>query len=122
MAATVEPVPEVPPLIWADSEPDGALLEPPLTRAEITAALLRIADAEGLAAVSVERVATELGTAGPSLGLHIRRPGDLDDLLLDGVFAELVPRGASRGSGGRICARARSSCARPSGAIRGSPG
>ncbi|MFF3406054.1 TetR/AcrR family transcriptional regulator C-terminal domain-containing protein [Streptomyces sp. NPDC002742] len=97
MAATVEPVPEVPPLIWADSEPDGALLEPPLTRAEITAALLRIADAEGLAAVSVERVTTELGTAGPSLGLHIRRPGDLDDLLLDGVFAELVPSWSESG-------------------------
>lgn len=91
MAATVDPAPEVPPLIWADSEPDEAHLSPPLTRAEITATLLRIADTEGLAAVSVERLATELGSAGPSLRHHVRRHGDLDDLLLDGVFAELIP-------------------------------
>lgn len=90
MAATAEPAPEIPPLIWADSEPDGALLEPPLTRAEITGALLRIADAEGLAAVSVERLTKELGPAGSSLHHHIKRPDDLEDLLIDGVFGELV--------------------------------
>ena len=94
MAPTAEQAPEVPPLIWAEPEPDGALLEPPLTRAEVVAALLRIADTEGLTAVSVERLTTELGAAGASLRHHIRRPGDLEDLLIDGVFGELVlPRG-----------------------------
>ncbi|MFI6656100.1 TetR/AcrR family transcriptional regulator [Streptomyces sp. NPDC050523] len=90
MAATAEQAPEVPPLIWAEPEPDGALLRPPLTRAQVVAALLRIADAEGLAAVSAERLTTELGAAGASLRHHIRRPGDLEDLLLDGVFGELT--------------------------------
>ncbi|MCH0570258.1 TetR/AcrR family transcriptional regulator C-terminal domain-containing protein [Streptomyces sp. MUM 136J] len=90
MAAATEQTPEVPPLIWAEPEPDGALLHPPLTRPEVVAALLRIADSEGLTAVSLERLTAELGTAGVSLRHHIRRPGDLEDLLIDGVFAELA--------------------------------
>ena len=94
MPATTEQTPEVPPLIWAEPEPDGALLHPRLTRPEVVAALLRIADADGLPAVSLERLTADLGAAGMSLRHHIRRPGDLEDLLIDGVFAELaLPEG-----------------------------
>ncbi|MFF4344828.1 TetR/AcrR family transcriptional regulator C-terminal domain-containing protein [Kitasatospora sp. NPDC001540] len=77
-------------LIWSEAEPDGDLLDPPLSRADVVAALLRIADGEGLPAVSVARLTSELGPAGRSVPSHVRYLGDLEDLLIDGVLAELV--------------------------------
>lgn len=50
---------------------------------------LRIMDAEGLDAVSMRRVAHELGTGPASLYAHVRNKRDLHELMLDAVFREV---------------------------------
>jgi AcrR family transcriptional regulator len=58
------------------------------TRAEITAAALRIADADGLDAVSMRRVAAELGTGAASLYRYVETREELLDLMTDATAAE----------------------------------
>ncbi|MGK8509562.1 TetR/AcrR family transcriptional regulator [Nocardia asiatica] len=50
---------------------------PLLTRDRIIETALALVDAEGLAAVSTRRLATELGVQGPSLYNHVRTKDDL---------------------------------------------
>lgn len=57
----------------------------------IVSAAVRVADSEGLAAVSMRRVATDLGTAAMTLYGHVPGKGELLDLMLDDVLAELYP-------------------------------
>jgi DNA-binding transcriptional regulator YhcF (GntR family) len=69
-----------------DAEPHDAL-----TAEAIVAAAVRVADVEGIEAVSMRRVASELGAAAMSLYRHV---GDKDDLVLrmqDAVLAEWSP-------------------------------
>lgn len=61
-----------------------------LTRETIVAAAVAIADAEGLEAVSIRRVATELGTRPMSLYTHIEHKAELVDLMIDEVMAEAL--------------------------------
>jgi AcrR family transcriptional regulator len=70
----------VPDLLW--TEPT-ATPRRPLSRARIVAAALAIADAEGLDAVSMPRLARELGTAPMSLYRHVPHKDALVDLMLD---------------------------------------
>jgi AcrR family transcriptional regulator len=58
------------------------------TRAGITAVALRLADAEGLDAVSMRRVAAELGTGAASLYRYVETRDDLLDLMTDATAAE----------------------------------
>jgi AcrR family transcriptional regulator len=58
------------------------------TRAEITAVALRVADAEGLHAVSMRRVAAELGTGAASLYRYVETRDELLDLMTDATAAE----------------------------------
>src|SRR5262249_3339568 len=58
------------------------------SRAEITAAAVTIADGEGLEAVSMRRVAAELGTGAASLYRHVDNREDLLDLMMDATGAE----------------------------------
>jgi AcrR family transcriptional regulator len=63
-----------------------------LSREAIVAAAVVIADAEGLDAVSIRRVAAELNARAMSLYTYIERKEDLLDLMADEVAAEtLVP-------------------------------
>ncbi len=57
----------------------------------IVAAAVRLADAEGLAALSMRRVAAELGVAAMTLYTHVPGKGELVDLMLDDVLGELYP-------------------------------
>lgn len=59
------------------------------SRAEIAAVGVRIADAEGLTAVTMRRVAGELGTGAASLYRYVRTRGELLDLMVDAAEAEL---------------------------------
>ncbi|HWH95565.1 MAG TPA: TetR/AcrR family transcriptional regulator [Baekduia sp.] len=61
-----------------------------LTRDEIVRAALQIADAEGSEAISMRRIATELGVGTMSLYHHVRTKDDLLDLMQDIVMGELV--------------------------------
>jgi AcrR family transcriptional regulator len=61
-----------------------------LTRDEIVAAALRVADTEGPEAISMRRIAAELGVGTMSLYHHVPTKDDLLDLMQDVVMGELV--------------------------------
>lgn len=76
------------PSIWM--RPERAAVGRPAqhSRAEITAAALAIADREGLEAVSMRRVAGELGTGAASLYRYVETRDELLDLMTDAVGSE----------------------------------
>jgi AcrR family transcriptional regulator len=79
-------------LVW--EEPAGSRSPAGgLTRARLVATALEIADAEGLDAVSIRRVAAALGARPMSLYTHIASKDDLVALMLNEVSAELLVPG-----------------------------
>ena len=87
MAAMAEQQSRVP--VWAR---DDTRRRTSLSREAIVAAAVAIADAEGLDAVSIRRVAADLHARAMSLYTYIERKEDLLDLMADEVAAEtLVP-------------------------------
>ncbi|MEV7400561.1 TetR/AcrR family transcriptional regulator [Streptomyces sp. NPDC091267] len=77
--------PAVPEVIWARPERAGRGPRPAFSRADIAAAAVRIADADGLDAVSMRKVAAELGCGTMSLYNYVPRKEDLHELMLDAV-------------------------------------
>jgi AcrR family transcriptional regulator len=75
--------------VWARDEEHPASPQP-LSRATIVAAAIEIADADGLEAVSIRRIATRLEARPMSLYSHIERKGDLIDLMVDEVMAGAI--------------------------------
>ncbi|KAB8187744.1 TetR/AcrR family transcriptional regulator [Microbispora catharanthi] len=59
-----------------------------LTHAQIGAAAVEIADAEGLDAVSMRRLAERLGVATMGLYRYVRGKDDVIELMVDAVYAE----------------------------------
>src|SRR5580658_10725345 len=74
--------------IWTRPEPAGR--KPRLRREQIAATALAIADAEGFAAVSMRRVAAELGSGTMSLYRYISTKSELAALIDDALMAETV--------------------------------
>ncbi|MGW0805058.1 TetR/AcrR family transcriptional regulator C-terminal domain-containing protein [Nonomuraea sp. NPDC002799] len=73
--------------IWTRPTPPR---RPVLSREAIVATAIAIADAEGLAAVSIRRVAAELGARAMTLYSYIERKEDLLALMLDEIAAEVL--------------------------------
>ena len=76
------------PSIWMRREHTGVGRPARRSRGEITAAALAIADSEGLEAVSMRRVAAELGTGPASLYRYVETRDELLDLMTDATAAE----------------------------------
>jgi AcrR family transcriptional regulator len=74
-------------LVWDEPEEAGSAA---LTRAGIVAAALELADAEGLEAVSIRRVAAELGVRPMALYSHIASKDDLVALMLHEMSGQLL--------------------------------
>jgi AcrR family transcriptional regulator len=74
--------------IWARPEPASGRAAH--TRADIAAAAIRVADAEGLEAVSMRRVAKDLGAGTMSLYHYVRDKDDLVALMTDLVLSEYL--------------------------------
>ncbi|MET8690629.1 TetR/AcrR family transcriptional regulator [Streptomyces sp. NPDC004732] len=74
-------------LLWGEGGRPARGPKPGLTLDRIVTEAVRLADAEGLAAVSMRRLSTELGTGTMSLYRYVPGKGDLVDLMLDRVFA-----------------------------------
>jgi AcrR family transcriptional regulator len=74
--------------IWLRREHAAAGRPAQHSRAEITAAAVAIADADGLDAVSMRRVAAEFGTGAASLYRYVSTREDLIDLMTDSTAAE----------------------------------
>jgi AcrR family transcriptional regulator len=82
-------------LLW-EEERAGARRSP-LDRARIVDAALRVADAEGLDAVTMRRVARELRTGAMSLYRHVPGKEGLVSLMIDKALGESAPPGEPSG-------------------------
>jgi AcrR family transcriptional regulator len=74
--------------IWMRPERSAVGRPAQRSRAEITAVALDIADREGLDAVSMRRVAAELGTGAASLYRYVETREELLDLMTDATAVE----------------------------------
>ncbi|GAA2270740.1 TetR family transcriptional regulator [Streptomyces ruber] len=72
-------------LLWDTGKRPSRGPKPGLTLDQIVEAAVRVADAEGLEAVSMRRIATELGTGTMSLYRYVPGKAELLDLMLDRV-------------------------------------
>jgi AcrR family transcriptional regulator len=75
--------------IWDRPERAARGPRPGHSRDEVAAAAVRLADAEGLDAVSMRRVAAELGAGTTSLYRYLRSKDELLDLMADLVARQL---------------------------------
>src|SRR6202167_3531352 len=78
-------------VIWARPERAAKGPAPSRSRAQIATAAVELADAEGLEAVSMRRVATALGIGAASLYRYLESKDELYDLMVDHVEGEDGP-------------------------------
>jgi AcrR family transcriptional regulator len=74
--------------LWMREAPGAR--KPRFTRDDIAAAAIRIADAEGFEAVSMRRIASELGAGTMTLYHYVRTKDELFTLVNDAVMGEVV--------------------------------
>ncbi|MGW8489569.1 TetR/AcrR family transcriptional regulator [Streptomyces sp. NPDC055886] len=86
-----------PTTVWSRPERGARGPAPERSRPQITAAAVALADAEGLAAVSMRALAQRLGTGPASLYRYVGSRDELLDLMADAVAAELDLSGAPTG-------------------------
>ncbi|MER7696552.1 MULTISPECIES: TetR/AcrR family transcriptional regulator [unclassified Streptomyces] len=86
-------------LLWGTGERPSRGPKPGLTLDRIVTAAVTVADAEGLAAVSMRRLSTELGTGTMSLYRYVPGKAELLDLMLDRVLGEPLPAAADGPAG-----------------------
>jgi AcrR family transcriptional regulator len=85
------------PLLWRDHKRPTRGPRPGLTVDRVVAAAIELADAEGLGALSMRRVADRLGVGTMSLSTYVPGKAELLDLMLDVVLAEEARPGADAG-------------------------
>jgi AcrR family transcriptional regulator len=73
---------------WRSPEREPAAERRPLTRDAIVTAALEVLEREGIAGLSMRKVAHELGTGAASLYWHVRDKEELLSLLLDRIVGE----------------------------------
>ncbi|MEU6821613.1 TetR/AcrR family transcriptional regulator [Streptomyces atriruber] len=76
--------------LWERMERPAATQRAALTPQKIAAVAVKVADAEGSAAVTMRRLATELGVAPMAAYRHVSGKDDLWALMVDRVTAEVV--------------------------------
>lgn len=82
-------------LLWSPQEPSSRGRPARFTLAEVVAAGIAVADADGLAGVTMRRVAKALGAGAMSLYTYVPGRDELLDLMIDTVYSELdLPDGA----------------------------
>uniref|UniRef100_A0AAU2JL05 TetR/AcrR family transcriptional regulator n=1 Tax=Streptomyces sp. NBC_00049 TaxID=2903617 RepID=A0AAU2JL05_9ACTN len=80
--------PAEPEVIWNRPQRAGRGPRPAHSRDSIAAEAVRVADAEGIEAVSMRRVATGIGAGTMSLYNYVPRKEDLYELMVDAVSGE----------------------------------
>jgi hypothetical protein len=75
-----------------------------LSRDEIVRTAIGVADAEGADAISMRRIARELGSGTMSLYWHVTSKDELLDLMIDAITGE-AEAPAPPGTGAPTCAR-----------------
>ncbi|MDG4780116.1 TetR/AcrR family transcriptional regulator C-terminal domain-containing protein [Micromonospora sp. WMMD961] len=76
--------------VWDRPEPPNRLV--PLDRERIVAAAIALADEGGLDAVSLRKVAARLNAGPMRLYGYIATKSELLDLMVDEIYAEILPR------------------------------
>lgn len=85
--------------IWARPQPAGR--KPRFTREQIAEAALRIADTEDFDAVTMKRIAAELGAATMTLYYYVRNKADIVTLMHDAILADVLVPAAELRTGWR---------------------
>lgn len=80
-------------LVWERPEPPNRPVPAQLSRERIVRAAIRLADADGLDAVSLRKVAAALDVGPMRLYGYIATKDELLDLMVDAVHAEIRPAG-----------------------------
>jgi AcrR family transcriptional regulator len=80
-------------VVWERPEPPSRPALSPLSRERIVRAAIRLADADGLEAVSLRKVAAALDVGPMRLYGYIASKEELLDLMVDAVHAEIRPAG-----------------------------
>ncbi|MEV0714302.1 TetR/AcrR family transcriptional regulator, partial [Asanoa sp. NPDC050611] len=83
--------------IWMRPERPAYGPKPAYSRAQITEAAIRIADAEGLEAATMRRIATEIGAGAMSLYRYVPSRDNLVELMADQVTGEIDVTGMPSG-------------------------
>ncbi len=83
--------------IWMRPERPARGPKPTYSRAQITEAAIRIADAEGLEAATMRRIAAEIGAGAMSLYRYVPRRDDLIELMADRLMGEIDVEGMPSG-------------------------
>jgi AcrR family transcriptional regulator len=95
-------------LLWGAQKQPTRGPKPGLSIDRIVHTAIQLADAEGLAALSMRRVAAELGVGTMSLYTYVPGKAELLDLMLDRVLGEVVrPDGVAGGWRAKLDAYAR---------------
>jgi len=81
-------------LVWERPEPPDRPTPAPLSRERIVRAAIRLADADGLDAVSLRKVAAALDVGPMRLYGYIATKEELLDLMVDAVHEEIRPTGS----------------------------
>ncbi|OOC56283.1 MULTISPECIES: TetR/AcrR family transcriptional regulator [Nocardiopsis] len=84
-------------LLWRTQEPVSRRSKPDLSVDRIVAVASETADTDGLAALSMRKVAERLGVGTMSLYTYVPGKGELVDLMLDAAYADLYEGGERPG-------------------------
>lgn len=85
-------------LLWGTAKRPSRGPKPGLSVEDIVRVAIDVADAEGLGALSMRRVAKELGVSTMSLYTYVPAKAELVDVMLDAVMGEVAgPDGAAGG-------------------------
>ena len=80
-------------MVWERPEPPNRPVPAPLSRERIVRAAIQLADADGLDAVSLRKVATALDVGPMRLYGYLATKEELLDLMVDAAHAEIRPVG-----------------------------
>lgn len=75
-------------LLWGAAEPGRRGPKPRYSVDEVVTAAVAVADAEGLQAISVRRIAVELGVSAMSIYTYVPSKAELVELMFDRVLGE----------------------------------
>ncbi|MFI0372342.1 TetR/AcrR family transcriptional regulator [Actinomadura sp. 1N219] len=78
-------------LLWGVRERPKRGPKPRLTAEQIVRTAIEVADAAGLDALSIRRIADELGVSPMSIYTYVPGKAELIDVMLDRAFGELTP-------------------------------
>jgi AcrR family transcriptional regulator len=81
--------PDIPPPPWQRTPERPARRRDPISRDAIVTAAVQLLDREGLAALSMRKLADELGAGAASLYWHVGSKDGLLDLVLDQIIGEV---------------------------------